>query len=80
MELEIQKWLRNPPNPNESIDLNISLLAAIGVYMKRHNLYPNLCTFKYDMIEADFSNPITRECRGIILDQSQNWKVVARAY
>ena len=35
--------------------------------------------FKYNQIESDFSNPIVRECRGIILKE-ETFKVVCHAF
>ena len=47
---------------------------------KRHSKYPNLVLLKYSQIESDFSNPIVRLCRGIILDEANNWKPVCFGY
>lgn len=74
MELEIQKYLRK--NGLNALELQ----ETYGVYTKFHQLFPQLVTFKYDMIEAKFSEQLTCECRGLILNASDNWNVVARAY
>lgn len=79
MELEIQKFLRK--RCQTGVDQAFKQLQeSYGVYTKRHTLYPQLITFKYDMIEAKFSEKLTCEARGLILDESDNWNVVARAY
>jgi hypothetical protein len=41
-------------------------------------VYPELVLFKYG-IDARFSRPVVRECRGLILD-SRDWSIVARPY
>ncbi len=74
MDLEIQKYLRvNGLNTEE-------LASKYGVYHKAHSVHPQLKTFKYDMIDANFDEILTNECRGIILDENDNWKVIARGY
>ncbi len=70
--LHLQALLRKGTKPEE-------LEASIGVYCKRHERYPNLVLFKYG-IDADFSNQAVLESRGIILDESNNWEVVAFPY
>lgn len=40
----------------------------------------NLMLLKYKQIEVDWSIPATQECRGIILDKSNNYNVVAFPY
>lgn len=41
--------------------------------------WENLVLFKYDQIHSDFSEPICRECRGLILEKG-TWKVVRAAF
>jgi hypothetical protein len=41
-----------------------------------HREYPNLVLLKYDQIASPFDEPIVQDCRGIILDQADNWKIV----
>ncbi len=50
-----------------------------AVKIKRATVHPNLVLFKYD-IEADWSQPEVRECRGLILDEANNWAVVAHPF
>ena len=47
-----------------------------SVKVRRHAQHPNLIQFGYDQIESE-KNPITNWCRGIILDENENWNVVA---
>jgi hypothetical protein len=44
--------------------------------IKYHKDYPQLVMLKYRQIESDFSDPIVRLCRGIILDSQDDWRVV----
>jgi hypothetical protein len=46
-------------------------------WSKRH---PHLVQIKYDQIESDFSDPLVRQCRGIIYDSNDNWEIVARPF
>lgn len=73
MSLHIQEYLRNGGTLEE-------LSTTLGITAKRHNKYNNLVLFKYNQIESPMGNPIVQECRGIILDESDNWKVIARAF
>ncbi len=70
--LNLQNYLRT----SGSLEL---LKNELGVYSKRHTKYTNLVQFTYDQIES-FKNPnhpLVLESRGIILDESNDWKVVA---
>jgi hypothetical protein len=57
------------------------LESAFKVHARR-GTFPldHLVSLKYDMIESDFSLPLVRECRGLVLDESDNWAVVARPF
>ena len=50
------------------------------IHVKRHGKYPNLVLLKYDQINSDFSQEMVRQCRGIILDETNDWKVVCYSY
>lgn len=54
-----------------------SLEADLSVHCKRHGRFPNLCLFKYDQIASPMGNSVVQSARGIILDEADNWKVVA---
>lgn len=57
-----------------------SLKSDYAINFKRHPNYPNLILFKYDQIDSPFGEEIVRECRGIILDESDGWSIVSRAF
>lgn len=69
MTLHLQKYLREGGTPE-------SLKTSFGIDHKRHGTYENLILFKYSMIDSPMHNPIVQECRGIILDQDDNWNIV----
>jgi len=56
------------------------LASKLGITSKRHSKYPNLVLLKYDQLESPMGDPIVRECRGIIPDEADNWKVIARSF
>jgi hypothetical protein len=51
---------------------------AIGYNISER--YPNLVQLKYSQIESPMGEPIVQECRGVILDSANNWRVVARPF
>jgi hypothetical protein len=75
MELLIQKHLRS----DTSGDVFGRLQTEHNIKARFHKDYPNLVLLKYG-IDADFMNPMVRECRGIILDLDDNLAVVSRAF
>jgi len=46
----------------------------------RHTKYPNLVLFKYKNITVNFRNPCTRQARGIIMDENNDWNIVSYPY
>ncbi len=56
------------------------LAEEYAVKAVRHKAFPNLVLLKYSQIASDMSLPIVQECRGIILDEADNWRVVSRGY
>jgi len=62
---------------DKPVDLTFHFLDKFGVDVKKEN---DLFLFKYNMIQAKFSFPITHECRGIILCYNGNWKIVSHPY
>lgn len=56
------------------------LAERFAVKSSRHGEYPNLVQLKYSQIESPMHEPIVQECRGIILDEADGWRVVARGF
>lgn len=67
--LEVQKYLQT-----KTLE---QLEAELGIKHNRHGKYTNLVLLKYDQIKSPTYHPIVQECRGLILDESDNWKVVS---
>ncbi|KKM74283.1 hypothetical protein LCGC14_1401830 [marine sediment metagenome] len=73
MTLELQKFLRADGSPEK-------LKEQFGIISRRHGRYDNLVCFKYHMIDSPMGERIVQECRGIILDEEDNWNVVSRSF
>jgi hypothetical protein len=58
----------------------LAQLEAKGINIKRHPRYSNLVQLKYGKIDADFNDPLVRQCRGLILDEYYNWSCIARPF
>lgn len=56
------------------------LCNEFHIVAKRHGEFPNLVQLKYSQIESPMGEPIVQECRGLILDEADNWRVVCRPY
>jgi T4 RnlA family RNA ligase len=67
--LEIQSYLSN--NSLEQLE------TELGIKHNRHSKYPNLVLLKYDQIKSPTYHPVVQECRGIILDEDDDWKVIS---
>lgn len=52
----------------------------VFIKASRHSKYPNLVLFKYTNITVSFSNPCTRQARGIIMDENNDWNIVSYPY
>lgn len=56
------------------------LAEQYAVKAKRHGQFPNIVLLKYDQINSPFREPLVQECRGVILDEADGWRCVARAF
>lgn len=56
------------------------LCARFAVRARRHGTYLNLVQLKYSQVFSPMHEPIVRECRGLIVDEADGWRVVCRAY
>lgn len=50
------------------------------VITKRHGEFPNLVLFKYDQLNSPMGDPLVQQCRGLILDEANDWAVVSYPY
>jgi hypothetical protein len=46
----------------------------------RHRAYPNLVLLKYSQIDSPMAEPVVQECRGLILDEADDWRPVSFPY
>lgn len=70
--LELQKYLQ--------INSLSSLTEKYKIQIKQDLEFPELHLFKYNQIESPMGEKIVQESRGIILNSSNNWKIVSRAF
>jgi len=72
MTLKIQEFIRTHPNWKEELSsspYNLRISEDDGFFL-----------FKYSQIDSDFNEEICREARGLILDSTDNFKVVRFAF
>jgi hypothetical protein len=72
MPLKVQDYLRG-------LGLD-ALVKEFHIQANHHPEYPNLVLLKYNQIESPMGQPIVQECRGLILDSLDNWKVVSHPF
>lgn len=65
----VQNFLRNGGTLQD-------LEAKYSISSNCHSEHPNLVLLKYDQIDSPFSDEIVRDCRGIILDLRDNFRIV----
>ena len=53
---------------------------AFKLDINRSKRYPNLVQFKYNQLASDMSDMLVKQCRGVILDEKNNWAVIARPF
>jgi hypothetical protein len=54
-----------------------ALTDQLRIKTRRHDRFPNLVHLKYDQINSPMADPVVQECRGLILDESDGWRVVS---
>lgn len=57
-----------------------ALVEQTKVRVTRHCDYPNLVSLKYDQIYSPRSDALACQCRGLVLDEADDWRVVAYPY
>jgi T4 RnlA family RNA ligase len=66
----VQAALQNGETPK-------SLNEKFGIINRQHPKYPNLHLYKYDQINSPMGEPLVRQCRGLILDANEQWRVIS---
>ena len=46
----------------------------------RHKKYPHLVCLKYSQRDSPMAEKVVQQCRGIIFDESDNWRIVSYPY
>ncbi|MEL6938228.1 MAG: RNA ligase, partial [Cyanobacteria bacterium J06598_1] len=70
--LALQTYLRT-----EGVEI---LQTAFGIKTRRHSSLENLVCFKYSQYESPMEELVVQQCRGIILDEANDWAVVSYPY
>ena len=70
--MELQDYLRNQGLTK--------LCNKFKIKVNRHQDFPNLVCLKYSQLESPLDNRIVQQCRGIILDEKENWQIVSYPY
>lgn len=56
------------------------LCEEYAIKAKRHSEYDNLVLLKYSQLDSPMGVKVVQQCRGIILDEANGWKVVSYPY
>lgn len=56
------------------------LAERYAIKHQRHAKYQNLVQLKYDQINSPMGEPLVQQCRGLILDEANDWHIVARPF
>jgi tRNA splicing ligase len=57
-----------------------ALCADYKISARRHGQFSNLILLKYSQIDSPMTEPIVQQCRGLIVDEADDWRIVSRAY
>lgn len=68
-KLEVQNFLQSGHSLSD-------LTKNFHIDIKFHKFYPELCLLKYNQIESPMNEQIVQECRGLILNTNNNYKIV----
>lgn len=77
MELEVQKFIKSHPSDWEK---SLSEAPYCISTSRREFGGRMLVMLKYSQFDSDFSLPLVRECRGIVLDEGDGFRVVSYAF
>ncbi|WP_293052984.1 MULTISPECIES: hypothetical protein [unclassified Moorena] len=70
--MELQDYLRT-----QGLE---SLCNQFKIKVNRHQQFPDLVCLKYSQIESPLEEKIVQQCRGIILDEANNWEIISYPY
>ena len=70
-----QAWLRSK-GPKALLELQ----QTFSLKVRRHVWHQNLVHLSYDQLTSPLRIPLVQQCRGLILDESNQWEVIARPF
>ena len=70
--MELQDYLRSKGLKKLTQEYNLKV--------NRHSNFNNLVCLKYSQLESPLGEKIVQQCRGIILDEANNWEIVSYPY
>lgn len=56
------------------------LQRRFAIKAVRHQTYGNLVLLKYNQIDSPMGEKVVQQCRGIILDEADDWRIVSYPY
>lgn len=74
MELAIVKFLKQFKTVEEAVS---AIKEKYAIHVNASGEHPNLLQFKYDQIDSPTKKQLVQEARGIILDSTDDWRVIA---
>jgi hypothetical protein len=57
-----------------------ALTTQYQIKVNRHNTFPHLVCLKYSQQESPMGETIVQQCRGIIIDENNDWSIVSYPY
>lgn len=69
----VQNWLRSGGTLQRLQD-------RYAINVRRHCKYNNLVLLKYNQIDSPMADPLVQLCRGLILDEADDWRVVCHPF
>lgn len=57
-----------------------ALAKRLALQTRRHREHPQLVLLKYSMIDSPMADPVVRQCRGLVVDDSDDFRPVAYPY
>jgi hypothetical protein len=84
-EFELRLAVERPEAASTELPL-VSYIKAHGleaapldlsIELTRHKLHPNLVHFRYHRVDSPFDTDISNDAKSLVLDESNNWKIVS---
>jgi hypothetical protein len=70
--MKLQAYLRNRGLEN--------LCDEFKIKINRHSSFSNLVCLKYSQLESPMAETIVQQCRGIILNEANDWEIISYPY